>query len=298
MSNRKKIAIVGSINMDLTCKTERFPNSGETIFGWDLKYVPGGKGNNQAVAAARLGADVTMFACVGDDAFGDRLIENLEANGVHTQHIRKVPGVASGIAIITVAENDNTIVVISGANSYVTKQYIEQVRHAVLEADIILMPNEIPAETICYVAEMASKAGKRVVFNPAPVSDTVLQCMQYVTYLTPNAHEAALLFPGEDLERLLEKQQGKLIVTLGHQGAAAWNGRMLKIPARKANVVDTTGAGDTFNGAFVYALASDSPLEEALRFANVAASLSTEGFGAQGGMPTLEAVNNAIEIGG
>ncbi len=120
----KKIAIVGSINMDLTCKTDRFPNAGETIFGRDLQYVPGGKGNNQAVAAARLGGDVTMFACVGDDAFGDRLIENLQDNGVKTQHIRKVPGVATGVAIITVAENDNTIVVVSGANYYVTKQYI------------------------------------------------------------------------------------------------------------------------------------------------------------------------------
>lgn len=286
----KKIAIVGSINMDLTCKTQRFPNAGETIFGWDLQYVPGGKGNNQAVAAARLGGDVTMFTCVGDDAFGHRLIENLKANGVHTEYIRKIPGVATGIAIITVAENDNTIVVVSGANQCVTRQYAEEMLPKILEADIILMPNEIPAETICYVAEEASKVGKTVVFNPAPVSDTALQALEYITYLTPNEHETALLFPGEELESLLEKKQGKLIVTLGSVGAAAWNGELLKIPARKANVVDTTGAGDTFNGALCYALANDYSLEEALRFANVAASLSTEGFGAQGGMPRLEAV--------
>lgn len=286
----KKIAIVGSINMDLTCKTERFPNAGETIFGWDLQYVPGGKGNNQAVAAARLGGDVTMFACVGDDAFGDRLIENLKSNGVNTDYIRKVPNMASGIAIITVAENDNTIVVVSGANNCVTKEYAMQMLPKILEADIILMPNEIPAETICYVAQEAHKAGKTVVFNPAPVSETALQALEYVTYLTPNEHEAALLFPGEDLESLLEKQQGKLIVTLGSKGAAAWDGKMLKILARKANVVDSTGAGDTFNGAFCYALSNDYPLGKALRFANVAASLSTEGFGAQGGMPVLAAV--------
>lgn len=287
----KKIAVIGSVNMDLTAKTDRFPNAGETIFGRDLQYVPGGKGNNQAVAVARLGGDVTMFACVGDDAFGDRLVENLNINGVHTQHIQKIPGVATGIAIITVAENDNTIVVLSGANSCVTKQYAEEMMPKILEADIILVPNEIPAETICYVSETAHKAGKIVVFNPAPVSDTALQCLEHITYLTPNEHETALLFPGEELENLLAKQQGKLIVTLGAEGAAAWaDGNMLKIPARKANVVDTTGAGDTFNGAFCYALANDYPLEKALHFANVAASLSTEGFGAQSGMPDRSAV--------
>ena len=291
----KKIAVIGSVNMDLTAKTDRFPNAGETIFGRDLQYVPGGKGNNQAVAAARLGGDVTMFGCIGDDAFGDRLVENLNANGVHTQYIQKIPGVATGIAIITVAENDNTIVVLSGANSYVTKHYAEEMMPKILEADIILIPNEIPAETICYVTETTHKAGKTVVFNPAPVNDTALQCLEHITYLTPNEHEAALLFPGEELENLLAKQQGKLIVTLGAEGAATWaDGKMLKIPARKANVVDTTGAGDTFNGALCYALANDYPLKKALRFANAAASLSTEGFGAQGGMPTLEMLQKEL----
>lgn len=291
----KKIAIVGSINMDLTCKTERFPNAGETIFGGDLQYVPGGKGNNQAVAAARLGGDVTMFACVGDDAFGDRLIENLKNNGVNTLHIRKVPGESSGIAIITVAQQDNTIVVVSGANLCVTPQYIDEVKDAILESDIILLQNEIPAETLRYVAKMASGAGKTVIFNPAPFSAAALDIVEYVTYLTPNEHEAALLFPRVEMEDLLAQQQGKLIITLGAQGAAAWSeGKVIRIPSRKANVVDTTGAGDTFNGAFAYALADGDSLEEALRFANVAASLSTEGFGAQGGMPTLNQVKKEL----
>ena len=288
----KKIAVVGSINMDITCKTQRFPNAGETIFGADLKYVPGGKGNNQAVAAARLGGDVTMFACVGDDLFGEQLLKNLQENGVDTSYIRKEPAVPTGIAIITVAEMDNTIVVVSGANNYVTTQYIESVKDALLEADIILMPNEIPAETIRYVSELAHQAGKIVVFNPAPFRESAMQCIDHVSFLTPNEHEAALLFPREkDLENMLSKQHGKLIVTLGSAGAATWlDGAVLRIPARKAAVVDTTGAGDTFNGAFCFALANDYPLEKALRFANVAASLSTEGFGAQGGMPSLDMV--------
>lgn len=291
----KKIAIVGSVNMDLTCETERFPHAGETIFGWNLQYVPGGKGNNQAVAAARLGGDVTMFACIGEDAFGDRLMENLKLNGVKTDFIRKVSGVATGIASITVAENDNTIVVVPSANSCVTREYAAEMLPKILEADIILMCNEIPVETICYVSQEAYKAGKTVVFNPAPVSKGILQTLEYVTYLTPNEHEAALLFPDEELESLLEKQQGKLIVTLGSNGAVGWDGKVLKSSARKAKVVDTTGAGDTFNGALCYALSCDYTLERAIRFANVAASLSTEGFGAQGGMPTLEDVLSCLE---
>ena len=292
----KKIAVIGSINMDLTAKADRFPNAGETIFGWDLQYVPGGKGNNQAVAAARLGGDVTMFTCVGDDAFGDRLIQNLRDNGVKTDYIRKVKDTATGVAIITVAENDNTIVVVSGANSCVTRQYIEEVKAAVLEADIILLQNEIPLETVIYTAELCHTAGKTVIYNPAPVVPLADGIMENIRYLTPNEHEVTLLFPEEtNLEHLLSKYDGKVIVTLGAEGAATWaNGVMVKIPARKAKVVDTTGAGDTFNGAFAYALANAYPVEKALRFANVAASLSTEGFGAQGGMPTLNAVKKEM----
>ena len=288
----KKIAIVGSINMDITCKTERFPHAGETIFGRDLQYVPGGKGNNQAVAAARLGGDVTMFACVGNDLFGQQLIENLQHNGVKTDYIQKLPGEATGIAIITVAEDDNTIVVVSGANNCVSKAYIESVKDQLLEADIVLIPNEIPMETICYVAQLCHEAGKTVVFNPAPYRPSVMDCIDHVSYITPNEHEAALMFPGsDDLDARLKEQNGKLIVTLGSAGAAAWSeGKSLRIPARKASVVDTTGAGDTFNGALCYALSNEYPLDKALYFANVAASLSTEGFGAQGGMPTLEKV--------
>lgn len=292
----KKIAVVGSMNMDITCKTGRFPKPGETVFGEALQYVPGGKGNNQAVAAARLGGDVTMFACVGQDLFGDRLVENLRYNCVNTSYIRKVEGEATCIAIITVSESDNTIVVVPGANNCVTIEYIRSIQDAMLEADVILMPNEIPTETICYVSKLASGAGKTVVFNPAPFSQDALQCMEYITYLTPNEHEAALLFPGErDLNSMLEKTQGKLIVTLGSAGAAMWSaGEALKNPARKASVVDTTGAGDTFNGAFCYALANDYPMKKALQFANIAASLSTEVFGAQGGMPCLETVQRCI----
>ena len=293
----KKIAVIGSINMDLTAKTDRHPGKGETVSGWDLQYVPGGKGANQAVAAARLGGCVMMFGCVGEDAFADRLIQNLTRNGVDTTYVRKINGVSSGIAMITVAENDNSIVVIPGANHCVTPDYLEEVKAAVLEADIIVLQNEIPQETVLAAIDLADCAGKTVIYNPAPVVPLAGEVMEKISYLTPNEHETALLFASEkDLSSLLESQGGKLIVTLGEEGAAAWeNGEVLRIPARPAKVVDTTGAGDTFNGAFAYALANDYPLEKALRFANAAASLSTEGFGAQGGMPTLEMVKKEFE---
>lgn len=285
----KKIAVIGSINMDLTAKAERHPGKGETVSGRELQYIPGGKGANQAVAAARLGGNVAMFGCVGEDAFADRLVENLRCNGVDASHISRISGESSGIAMITVAEGDNSIVVIPGANEFVTPGYLEERKSAILEADIIVLQNEIPMESVEYAAAIGRETGKVVIYNPAPVVPLPQRILENISYIIPNEHEVSLLFPGNnDLDSLLEKQGGKLIVTLGAEGAAAWaDGHILRIPTRPARVVDITGAGDTFNGAFAFGLASGYSVEEALRFANVAASLSTEKYGAQGGMPSI-----------
>ncbi len=289
VSVMKKIAVIGSINMDLTAKAERHPGKGETVSGRELQYIPGGKGANQAVAAARLGGNVAMFGCVGEDAFADRLVENLRCNGVDASHISRISGESSGIAMITVAEGDNSIVVIPGANEFVTPGYLEERKSAILEADIIVLQNEIPMESVEYAAAIGRETGKVVIYNPAPVVPLPQRILENISYIIPNEHEVSLLFPGNnDLDSLLEKQGGKLIVTLGAEGAAAWaDGHILRIPTRPARVVDTTGAGDTFNGAFAFGLASGYSVEEALRFANVAASLSTEKYGAQGGMPSI-----------
>ena len=294
----KKIAVIGSINMDLTAQADRLPGKGETVSAGNLQYVPGGKGANQAVAAAQLGGDVTMFGCVGDDAFADRLIDNLRQNGVDTTYIRRVADVSSGIAMITVAENDNCIVVVPGANHCVTPAYLNEVVDAILSADILILQNEIPPETVAYAMEFGRQAGKIVIYNPAPAMPMPEGILENADYITPNEHEAALLFPDAgDLPGLLEQCGGKLIVTLGEQGAAAWeNGTMLHIPARPAEVVDTTGAGDTFNGAFACVLAKGYPLEKALLIANVAAGLSTEQAGAQGGTPTWEQVLECVDL--
>ncbi len=243
----KKIAVIGSINMDLTAKAERHPGKGETVSGRELQYIPGGKGANQAVAAARLGGNVAMFGCVGEDAFADRLVENLRCNGVDASHISRISGESSGIAMITVAEGDNSIVVIPGANEFVTPGYLEERKSAILEADIIVLQNEIPMESVEYAAAIGRETGKVVIYNPAPVVPLPQRILENISYIIPNEHEVSLLFPGNnDLDSLLEKQGGKLIVTLGAEGAAAWaDGHILRIPTRPARVVDTTGAGDT-----------------------------------------------------
>lgn len=287
MAAEKGIAVIGSINMDLTARTDRHPKVGETVMGLDLQYAPGGKGANQAVAAARLGGRVTMFGCVGGDAFGERLMEGLWENQVDVSHIRRIPEESSGIALITVAQGDNSIVVIPGANRRVSPAYLAEQREAILESDIVLLQNEIPRESVEFAVDLCSRAGKTVIWNPAPMRPLSGQAMAQITYCTPNEHEAALLFPGSgSLPGLAEEYGGKVIVTLGERGAIAWDGgELLQIPPRPARVIDTTGAGDVFNGALAYALAGGRTLKEALSLANTAASLSTERYGAQSGSP-------------
>lgn len=294
----KKIAVIGSMGMDLTAQTDRLPGKGETISATSLQYAPGGKGANQAVAAARLGGEVAMFGCVGDDSFADQLVDNLKQNGVDTTYIRRTAGVPSGIAMIAVAEGDNSIVVVPGANHCTTPAYLDEVWHAVLSADILILQNEIPLDTVAHAMELGRKAGKLVIYNPAPAAPVPEDVIQNADYITPNEHEAALLFPDAgNLPALLERWGGRLIVTLGEKGAAAWaDGAMLQIPTRPAQVVDTTGAGDTFNGAFACALAKGYSIEKALVIANAAASLSTEKIGAQGGIPTWDCVMECVDF--
>ncbi|MCH1981516.1 ribokinase [Ruminococcus sp. OA3] len=289
----KKIGVVGSINMDMTVKAERIPLKGETLKGEDLQYIPGGKGANQAVAMARLGADVEMFGCVGDDAAGENLVKNLENMGVNTQHIKTVKGIPTGLAVITVGENDNTIIVVAGTNDCVDIDYINEIKDSLLECEIVLLQHEIPQNTVEYVAELCAANKVKVVLNPAPARPVRQDILEKVTYLTPNEHEAVILF-GEDrsFEELLKTYPEKLVITQGSRGVGAClkSGETILVPARKSKVVDTTGAGDTLNGAFTVAITEGRNMEESLRFANAAAGLSTEKFGAQGGMPTYEEV--------
>ncbi|MEZ3437144.1 MAG: ribokinase [Lachnospiraceae bacterium] len=292
-----KIGVVGSINMDMTVKAERIPLKGETLKGEDLRYIPGGKGANQAVAMAKLGAEVEMFGCVGDDAAGESLVKNLGENGVLTKCIKTVAGVPTGLAMITVGENDNTIIVVAGTNNHVDIDYVNEVKDSILECEIVLLQHEIPQETIEYVVELCAKNGVKVVLNPGPARPVKQEILENVTYLTPNEHEAVILF-GEDIsfEDMMKKYPEKLVITQGSRGVSTClkSGEIVLVPARKAEVVDTTGAGDTLNGAFTVAVMEGRSITDALAFANTAAGLSTEKFGAQGGMPTYDEVKKAM----
>ena len=293
-----KIAVVGSINIDQSVETDRIPRKGETIAGQSLKYTPGGKGANQAVAMGRLGAEVVFFGCVGDDANGKAMLENLESQGVSTTHIQTIENVPTGIALITVGDDDNTIIIVSGANHYVDKPYIDKIKHYLTEFDLVVLQNEIPKETNLYVIDFCNQNHIPVLFNPAPIEGVDMDIIEKVTYFTPNEHEAVLIF-GDELstENLLKKYPEKLVITQGSRGVSTClkNGEVLTVPARKANVVDTTGAGDTLNGAFSVRIAAGDDMKSALTYANVAASLSTEKFGAQTGMPTAEEVANELK---
>jgi len=293
-----KIGVVGSINMDMTVKAERIPLKGETLNGWDLQYIPGGKGANQAVAMAKLGAEVEMFGCVGDDAAGESLVKNLRDTGVQTGHIKVVPGVPTGLAMITVGDNDNTIIVVAGTNDHVNIDYVNEVKDSILECEIVLLQHEIPQETVEYVIALCAENGVKVVLNPGPARPVKEEILEKVTYLTLNEHEAVILFGKEiSFEDMMRKYPEKLVITQGSRGVSTClkGGEIILVPARKANVVDTTGAGDTLNGAFTVAVTEGKGIAEALAFANTAAGLSTEKFGAQGGMPTTEEVKAAME---
>lgn len=295
-----KLAVVGSINMDMTVTAERIPLKGETLMGDSIRYIPGGKGANQAVAMAKLGAWVEMFGCVGDDGNGEKMLKNFQELGVKTDHIQVLKDVPTGIAMITVGEKDNTIVVVPGANGKVDRAYIDSVKTELEGFDMVVLQHEIPLDTVHYVIEFCHEKGIKVVLNPAPAAEVPMNIIDKVTYVTPNEHEAVLIF-GDELETddLLKKYPEKLVITQGSKGVSTCltNGEVLTVPARKAEVVDTTGAGDTLNGAFSVKIAEGENMETALRFANTAASLSTEKFGAQTGMPTAQEVEKELNLG-
>lgn len=288
-----KIAVVGSLNMDMVVTAPRIPLKGETIAGQALHFVPGGKGANQAVALGRLGADVSMFGCVGEDDFGRQLIHTLAANGVKADQVRTLQGQTTGVAMITVGDGDNSIVVVPGANGLVDRTYIESIQDELLQSQMVILQLEIPLDTAVYVIDLCHRAGIAVLLNPAPAQELSPDLIEKLTFITPNEHEAAIVFADQgDYRELLRRYPEKLIITQGSAGAsfASQNGEVHQIPASPATVVDTTGAGDTFNAALAYAWSQAMTLETALVFANCAAGLSTEKFGAQGGMPTLAEV--------
>jgi len=290
-----KICVVGSCAMDLVVTSPKRPQAGETVLGEKFSIVPGGKGANQAIAAARLGASVTMVGCVGNDHYGDIIIQNLKQNLVETKYVKRASDFDSGTAHIILAEGDNSIIVVKGANDKVTPGVIDEAQEAITTAQIVLIQQEIPEETVAYVSDLCSKYNVALLLNPAPARSLDIKIIEQARYITPNEHECEILFPQYSTHEALKQYPNKLFITEGSKGVRYFNSKEeVLVPTYKVNAVDTTGAGDTFNAALAVALAEGKNIEFALKFANRAASLSVTKFGAQGGMPTRAEVEEQL----
>ncbi|TBR35881.1 MULTISPECIES: ribokinase [Dyella] len=283
-----RIVVVGSINMDLVTLTPRFAAPGETLLGDRFVTVPGGKGANQAVAAARLGAQVALVGALGQDAFGDQLLDGLQREHVDTSHVVRVDDVGSGTASITVAEGENHIIVVPGANARVTPAQVEKAQGLMARADAVLVQMEIPMESVEATLRLGHHLGVPVILNPAPAQKLPASLLKQARYLTPNQHELAILLGAKhdtDFRELMIKAPAPVVLTRGAEGAWYRDGGE---PAHQegfaVEAVDTTGAGDTFNAALAVFL--NEGLPQAVRKACAAAALSVTRLGAQGGMPT------------
>lgn len=300
------IVVVGSLNMDLVVQTPRFPGPGETIAGYDFHTIPGGKGANQAVAAARQGSDVSMVGRVGDDAFGQRLRESLRRDRVDTRYITIDQEAATGVAIIAVDESgENRIIIAPGANGRLCPEDMEAATADIALADVLLLQLEVPLPTVQRAVEAARSNGARVILNPAPAQPLSAELLAQVDFLIPNETEAALLANGDtgspeaSARALRDQGVEAVIVTLGARGAMLVNGQGAEVmDAFPVTVVDTTAAGDAFAGAFAVALAEGKSTPEAVRWANAAGALATTKFGAQPSLPTYAAVAEFINANG
>ena len=287
---KNKIVVIGSINMDLVTSANVFPKVGETVIGTSFLTIPGGKGANQAVAAARLGADVTMIGCVGQDLFGEELLKHLKGQGVNVDNVEPVTDAKTGTASITLAQGDNHIIVVPGANYAVTPEMVAKFEDCIAECSTMLLQLEIPRESVEKAIELGKKHGLQVILDPAPFLKISDQALESIDYMTPNEIEVKQLLDGlseDNKQRIVEK----CIITKGSKGVTYFNNRLeTEVESIKVDVVDTTGAGDSFNGAFAVALTEGRTVEEACRFANVVGALSVTKLGAQSGMPTKDEV--------
>ena len=304
------IVVVGSINMDLVVCLPRIPRPGETLLGGDFNTFPGGKGANQAVAAARLGAHVSMIGCVGADAFGRDLIEQLSKEGVDTSFVTRHAGVSTGVALIQVDDKaQNSIAVASGANLCFTGVDVESALAAINGFDVLLMQLETSLDTVNTAAKVASKKKATIILNPAPAQVLEPELLQMVDYLIPNEFELAALagLPSRSKENVIEaanvlisKGVKNLIVTLGEKGSMLFtseNKTGFMLPGWKVNALDTTAAGDCYVAAFAVGLRQSKTIEEAANFASAAAAISVTRKGAQPSLPYFDEVIQFIREG-
>ena len=292
-----KVIVVGSSNTDLVFETPKLPMDGETVIGGDFKVISGGKGANQAVAAARAGADVVFLTKVGNDEFGSNAIDAYELEGIDISFIEKQKGVSTGTAMIMVNQTsgENAIIVAPGANDYLNEQNIDRISSSIMEKDIVLCQLEIPLPTVNYLLTQAKKKNALTVLNPAPFKKINLDILKYVDIITPNEIETYCLtgielVNRESIElaalRLLQRVNKAVIITLGDKGIffISHDHERFFMQPQKVNAIDTTAAGDVFNGYFVAAL-KDNDLRTAVELGMKSATMSVTRKGAQPSIP-------------
>jgi ribokinase len=303
------IVVVGSINMDMVVKVQRRPAKGETLLGTDFFMSPGGKGANQAYAAAKLGASVAMIGQVGDDLFADQLIGNLRAAGAETRYIAKAQGMSSGVALISVdGEGDNSIIVAPGANQRMTPAFVRQYEAIIASAKLLMVQLEIPLEAVVEAVSCAHRHRVSVLLDPAPAQPLPESLLRMVDYILPNEHEIAQLTGVMVTDAQSAQIAGKVLrdkgvetvlAKLGEQGVTVISGKQtFVVPGIPVKAVDTTAAGDAFAGAFAKALAAGRDLPAAVRFANAVGAITVTRQGAQSSMPDMAEAEAFIKEGG
>jgi ribokinase len=296
MHQKPNILVIGSANMDMVIQSDHFPSPGETIIGGEFSLIPGGKGANQAVAAARLGGEVSFISQLGKDLFGQQNLTNYQREGINTSHILLNPNKPSGVALITVNKSgENTIIVAPGANETLSIKDIHNAINLFEIADIILIQLEIQIPVVCEACRMAFDMGKKIILNPAPATVIPEATYPHLFMITPNETETEIMTglkvsnlqsAREACLKLQEKGVPNVIITMGAAGAYVHTSEFQGIiPTEKVEVKDTTAAGDTFNGALAVALAKKQGIQEAVKFALKAATLSVQRFGAQTSIP-------------
>lgn len=304
----KKIVVVGSSNTDLIIKVPEIPRPGETLLGGEFRTFPGGKGANQAVAAARAGGEVVFIAAVGDDPYGEEAIRGYKSDRINTTHIKVCQGTPSGIAMITISEKgENAITVASGANALLLPADLEEAGEVFQEAAYLLIQLETPLETVQKAVELCTEFNTRVILNPAPAAELSNEILKRISIITPNETEAERLTgivvkdestASEAAEALHVHGIETVIITMGAAGAYLSDrttGTWKMVPGFRVDAVDTTAAGDVFNGQLAVSLSEGRELEKAVIEAHAAAALSVQKLGAQSSIPMREETNDYLE---